>query len=79
MYFDRPKDAFFDVESSPLHTEAKDADDVAGSNDGSATIDTVGPNDDLHQSTRVQWTEPFFQQLQLSNPKQGRLLLKLLL
>jgi hypothetical protein len=60
MYFDRPKDAFYDVEPSPLDTEAKDADDVTRSNEGSATIaiEVVGSNDNLQHSTRVRWAEP---------------------
>jgi len=45
------KNVFFDVESSPLDTEARDADDVTRLNDGSAIIEAVGSNDDLQQST----------------------------
>ena len=48
----------FDVKSTLLDTEAKDADDVTGLNDGSAIIGAVGSKDDLQQSTWVCWADP---------------------
>ena len=57
IYFDQPKYALLDVKSSPLVTEAKDADDVTGANDVSAIMEVVGSNDYLQQSTQVQWDE----------------------
>jgi hypothetical protein len=58
MYYDHPKDAFFDIESSPLDTEAKDVDDVIGINDGTAIVGAAETNDETQQSTQVQWADP---------------------
>ncbi len=50
MYYDQPKDAFFDIESSPLETEAKDAEEVIESNDGTVIKDSAGTNDESQES-----------------------------
>ncbi len=75
MYFTRPKDAVFDVESIPLDTDAKDDEDVIATNDG-PEIEAVKENE-IKPSTQVQWADPL-QRPQLSSLKQRRLFLKLL-
>ena len=70
MYYERPKDEFIDIGSSPLDTEAKDADDATRSNDSSTTVEAVGSNDDLQQSTRVRWAEPI-STMSLIEPEAG--------
>ena len=49
MYFTQPKDAVFDVESIPLDTDAKDVEDVIGTNDGSEIEE--GKNIEIQPST----------------------------
>jgi hypothetical protein len=58
MYYECPNDAFFNIRSSPLDTDAKYADDVTRSNDSSTTVEAEGSNDDLQETTGVRWAEP---------------------
>ena len=51
MYFDRPKYAFFDIETSPLDAKTNDVDDVIETNDGTAFVDAAETNDESQQST----------------------------
>ena len=53
MYYDQPKDAFFDIKSSPLDAEAKDVDEVIETNDGSMIEDAAGINDESQQSNQL--------------------------
>ena len=56
MYFTQPKDAIFDVKSTPPYTDAKDVEDVIGTNDGS-DIEEVKDNK-IQPTNQVQWANP---------------------
>ena len=45
MYYTRPTDAVFDVDSTPLDADAKDVEDVIETNDGS-NVEEVGENNE---------------------------------
>ena len=77
MVYDWPNDAFFDIECSPPDAEAKDVDEVIGTNDGTAIVDAVRTNDESQQSTQVQWADPIAP-TSVIKPEARRLSLKLL-